>query len=154
MVGVTPLSRTTAYGGLSVCTVNLYIPPSLAPLYTTDIMFQLLLRDAAGSLAMQGCTGGTFLSERMPALKEWVTLDGPYFYIDFSRAPLDQDTVPPWDSRLEPFLPREEYNRELWWLWDDQVPTTYCRRPPWWSYTNMYDAKVFIHSTLKLTESQ
>ena len=103
---------------------------------------------------MQGCTGGTFLSERMPALKEWVTLDGPYFYIDFSRAPLDQDAVPEWDSRLEPFLPREEFDRELWWLWDDQVPSTRCRCPPWWSYTSMYDAKVFIHSTLILTEPQ
>ena len=91
---------------------------------------------------MQGCTGGVFISEKMAALKEWVTFDGPYIYVDFRRAPFDQSAVPLWDPHLEPFLTHEEFHRELWWLWDDQVPSTHCRRPAWWSYTNMYDAQV------------
>ena len=91
---------------------------------------------------MQGCTGGTFISENMAALKEWVTFEGPYIFVDFKRAPFDQSTVPVWDPHLEPFLTRKEFNREFWWLWDDQVPSTRCRRPAWWSFTNMYDAQV------------
>ena len=101
---------------------------------------------------MNGCTGGLFLSEKMPALNEWVSQDSLYFYVDFKRAPRDQDAVPQWDSRLDRFLPYDELHRELWWLWDDQVPSTHCRRPPWWSYTNMYDAQVFINYTLMLPE--
>lgn len=97
---------------------------------------------------MQGCTGGTFLTQDAPALSHWVQFDAPYFYVLFDRAPRERSQVPIWEPELDAYISQEERERETWWSWDDQLPVTWVRRPEWWSITTMQDARVGHHSNI------
>ena len=94
---------------------------------------------------MQGCTGGTFLMCKVPALYEWVDFEGPYMLVNFDRRPLNVECPTAlWDNKYEPYLSRHEDGREQWWLWNDFLPCTHASRPPWWNSRTKDDAKVCL----------
>ena len=92
---------------------------------------------------MQGCTGGTFLSQDIAAIHEWVDFDGPYLLVDFNRAPINNTNPPPeWNTEYNFYLSRSVLEENKWWLWNDFLPQSEVTRPPWWHVNNMEDAKV------------
>ena len=113
------------------------------PLVPLLIFSQITLRDALGNLMMQGCTGGTFLSQEVSSLHHWIDFEGPYMLVDFNRAPINSAyPLPHWSVRYEFHLSRDELTKSEWWNWNDFLPPPDITRPPWWSVTNMEDAKV------------
>ena len=94
---------------------------------------------------MQGCTGGTFLSQEVSSLHHWIDFEGPYMLVDFNRAPINSAyPLPHWSVRYEFHLSRDELTKSEWWNWNDFLPPPNVTRPPWWSVTNMEDAKVCV----------
>ena len=100
------------------------------------------LRIAVGSLVMQGCTGGTFISRDMPAINQWVDYEGVYMLVNFDRIPFQPDGPPEWDQSLDEYISLSERERESWWCWNDFLPSTQTSRPPWWNIKTKEDAKV------------
>ena len=91
---------------------------------------------------MQGCTGGTFLSQEVASLHHWIDFEGPYMLVDFNRAPIKTAPLPHWNIRYEFYLSRDELSKSEWWNWNDFLPPSDVTRPPWWNVSNMEDAKV------------
>lgn len=109
--------------------------------YLPISMSQNLLRDAVGALIVQGCTGGTFLSQDVAGLHSWVEMDGRHLRVKFDNIPREQQ-LRRWEPELKAFLDKAESEREFWWLWNNPVSTPECRQPPWWDIRNIEDLDV------------
>ncbi|KAK7678358.1 hypothetical protein QCA50_018707 [Cerrena zonata] len=113
------------------------------------------MKDAVGTLMLNGCQGGSFFARTF----DWFdcTRDDT-FIITWSRFPDHMDSLVP----LPTFRPR--VNRKLltlneWWLWDDRRQTLGVQRPEWWDVTEdtvqewFPEQRVPCHTMEKIKES-